>query len=261
MKHVTGKGEEKEKQKSEIKTRDGFSVIKIALLLTFIVAFAKYFDNKQKGCYICACLPYILFESINIYQDFIKFKAGVEGIKTGKDVNTFSLKSNIYLKYLIGINNAKCEMNKEGKKGACTSLAIALYALNIFKTDALRFIQNVLFFIVLKIEPSFYMIFFTPTFLLMVTTIAEIVIQGKIGYIRASHESLISFFWMAAYIVINLDLIFTLFSLDIRVADFVTHSFLFLFEVAVLCGFVLGVLPFVPIMEYKMKHDETDVPL
>jgi len=261
LKYVTGEGEVKEKNIKDIKMRDCLSVVKAVLFLLFIYLMAKYFDNKGKGCFFCACLPYILMEVIILYQDFIKFKAGVEGINTGKDVDNYLLRGNTYIKYLIGINNTKCEMNKEGKKGACASLATGLFALNIFKTDALRFAQNVLLFIALNSNPPFYMIFFTPTLLLCVASIGEVVLQGKIGYVRCTHESVLAFAWITAYFITNLDLIFTYFALDARKVDFVTHQFLFLFELLFVCGLLIGVLPFVPIMEFKMKHGETDAPL
>jgi len=260
IKHISGEGEKKEKTKSELNVRNGLSIAKCILLIVFQVALAIHFDKDEKSCFICAFLPYLLFEAVVLYQDFVKFKIGVEGINTGKDVDHLLLRGNVYLRYLIGINNTKCEMNKEGKKGACT-YATALYALNIFKTDVARVVQNILLFTALKTNPPVYIVFFLPTILLTVATIGEIILQGKIGYIRGTHESVISFFWATIYVIINLDLILTFYSLDIPYLNFFTHAVLFLLELLLLGGFAVGVLPFVPVMEFKLKHDETEVPL
>jgi hypothetical protein len=260
LKHVSGEGEKKEKKISEIKMRDYFSFAKVGLISVFIFTIAKSFDNDMK-CFYCACIPYILFETVILIQDFQKFKIGVEAINTGKDVDNYLLKGNVFLRYLIGINNTKCEMNKEGKKGACASLATALFALNIFKSDVLRFVQNVLFFIALNSNPSLYIIYFTPTVLLFVASVVEMIYQGKIGYVRGTHESMLTILWVLIYGVICLDLIFTYYAVDVGAVDFVTHTVLFIVEVTLFAGFEFGVLQFVPIIEFKLKHDEMDAPI
>ncbi|ORX45182.1 hypothetical protein BCR36DRAFT_406092 [Piromyces finnis] len=261
MKYITSEGEKKEKSKQEIKMSNCISIVKCILLLLFQYALIKYFDNEEKSCFYCRCIPYILFEALVLYQDFAKFKIGVEGINTGKDVDSILLRGNTYVKYLIGINNSKCSMNKEGKKGACASCSIGLLALNIFKTDVLRLIQNILFFIAFNSNPPYYIVFFIPSYLMAIVSIGEIIIQKKIGYSRGTNESLISYFWSLWYVLICFDLVFTFFSLDVKTVDFVTHIILFIVELALLGGLLLGILPFIPVMEFKLKHDETDVPL
>jgi len=61
--------------------------------------------------------------------------------------------------------------------------------------------------------------------------------------------------------LIIIDVLFLLGSLDFELLDFSTHIFPFLVEDLLLGGLLAGLLPFVPLMEFKMKHDETDAPM
>jgi len=244
-----------------INKRSLISIGKALLLIAFQICIINYLSNDRKGFLPLYCLPYLAFEALTLYKDTVMFKKGAEAIKSNKEVDCPILKKDNYIKYLTGISNTKCEQNKEGKKGGCTSCAIRCLFLRIYHTDLIRLIQNLFFMAMIVIKPSFYTPFFLPVFISFILSIAEMIVQNKIGYVRSTCESLISIFWIVIGLFIIIDVLFLLGSIDFSLLNFNTHIFPFLVEDLLLGGLLAGVLPFIPIMEFKMKHDETDAPM
>jgi len=253
--------EKDEELAKRINKRSLISICKALLLLIFQVCLANYLTNDRKGFFPLYCIPYLAFEALTLYKDTVMFKKGADAIRSNKEVDCPILKKNNYIKYLTGISNTKCEQNKEGKKGACTSCAIQCLFLRIYHTDLIRLIQNLFFMAAIVIKPSYYTPFFLPVFISFALSIAEMIVQNKVGYVRSTCESLISIFWIIMGFLIIIDVLFLLGSLDFELLDFSTHIFPFLVEDLLLGGLLAGLLPFVPLMEFKMKHDETDAPM
>jgi len=235
--------------------------VKSLLLILFQFGLICYLDNGEKGFLSLYSLPYFAFEAVVFYQKYLQFNKAAEAIKSNKEVDDLDLKKDNYIKYLIGINNTKCEQNKEGKKGACADCAIKYLFLHIFHIDLLRLVQNILIIAAFSLKPQKVGIFFIPTLISFIVSIAEMVIQNKIGYVRSTADSTNSIFWIIMYFGFAVDALFLIGSIDFHIMSITTHVFPFLVEVIFLAGFDLGILPFIPIMEFKLKHDETDSPM
>jgi hypothetical protein len=246
---------DKKECKDIAKKSNCISALKTILLIIFQLTIACYFNNNQKGL-ILALIPYIVFEAVCLCKDTVKFVKAAEAIKNGKEVDCPVLKKDTYIKFLTGKANAK---DKDGKKGsASTYLCYLLFY--IYKTDVIRIVQNILISASALIGPSNYTLFYLPTFIMIVANIGQGYLQQGIGYVRGTVEYTNEILKNIVYVLIGIDTCVYLQSLNYHTIAITSQSFPFLVELALCVGFFLGILPFILIIEFKIKHDETDVP-
>lgn len=251
-KSKTDKKESEELKKAVIRS-NGITIAKTILSILFQFALGCHLKNQSKCAFVVTSIIYFAFEGLSLFRDTVKFKKVTEAIKNGKDVDCPILKKNIYIKYLIGKSNVK---DKDDKKSSYLGYLI----LYLYNEDVIRIIQNVLIGISYLIKPSNYTIFYLPVFVQAIVGIAQGILQSKIGYKKGTTETVNDVFRNTVYILLALDTIVLLQSLNYNAIKLTSQSFPFLIENALLVGFLLGVLPFVLIMEFKIKHDVTDVP-
>jgi len=254
------KSKKDEKEKEQYKTAairsNCMCAVRAILITLFQFALGYHFKNESKCGFIVAAILYLAFECVALLRDTIQFKKVSDAMKSGKEVDCPNLKNDIFIKFLIGKANAK---DKDGKKASASSYYGHL-CLYLYKDDLIRLVQVILIGLAYLIKPSNYTVFFLPTFIQAILNLAQGTIQSRIGYVRGTTELTSEVFKSVVYCLISFDTVMLLLSLNYNIINFTSHSFPAIVQLALLVGFLLGVLPFVLIMEFKIKHDETDVP-
>jgi len=249
-------------RKKEISIDNGFSVCKTLLLLLTLVLVAYRLSKGKEGTYYIAFIPYFEYEALSLFKKFNYYKMGLYSIMNKKESESLLLRDNVLLKYLTGRVNEKA--NSDGKvtnsgKGFTTTAKVTFF-IHIFKVNIYRLLQCFLLIKALGSSPSRYIFYFIPTILIFIFSNDERILHRKIGYIRGPSENVLSLLKLFGFFMLNVDLLFVYASLDYNAIPLTSASFPFLIGVAVLGGILVGVFPFIPIMEFKMKHDEFDVP-